>query len=237
MRVSEVKVIDKASSRLDRICAAALAALGWFALVVQVSFDIQDALVQNASVAVGLIQFFSFFTIQTNMLIALLLTISFARPQADQFLTRPSVKSAMANYIVIVSLVYALLLRHLWNPQGLQLVADRLLHDAIPLLYVLYWLIFLPKGSLRWKDPVIWLIYPIIYFIYILVRGAAFGVYPYPFVDVAALGYAGVSINAAMFLAAFFGLGVMFAAIDRALGPPNLAWRNAGLAERPNSDK
>jgi hypothetical protein len=236
--VSEIITLVKIPRPLElkRICAAGIACLAWSALVVQVYFDIDDALAKNQSVAGGLIQFFSFFTIQTNMLIALLLTISFARPQAEQFLTRPSVKSALANYIIIVGVVYAVMLRHLWDPHGLQFVADRVLHDAIPSLYPLYWLVFLPKGRLRWIDPVVWLIYPIVYFAYILARGAVFGVYPYPFIDVVKLGYSGVAINATFFLAAFFCLGLIFAAIDRALAGRE-RWRLTGLAERPNSDK
>lgn len=221
---------------LKRLSAAAIACLAWSALGVQVYFDIDDALAKNQSVANGLIQFFSFFTIQTNMLIALLLTISFARPQTEQFLTRPSFNSALASYIIIVGVVYAVMLRHLWDPHGMQLVADRVLHDAIPFLYPLYWLVFLPKGSLRWTDPVMWLIYPIVYFAYSLLRGAAFGIYPYPFIDVTKLGYTGVSINAILFLAAFFGLGVTFAAIDWALAGRERQ-PAPGLAERPNSDK
>lgn len=224
------------AQELKRVCAAGIASLAWFALAVQIYFDIDDAIAKNQSVTNGIIQFFSFFTIQTNMLIALLLTISFARPQAEQFLTRPSVKSALASYIIIVGVVYAVMLRHLWDPQGLQFVADRVLHDAIPFLYPLYWLVFLPKGTLRWIDPVVWLIYPIIYFAYSLLRGAAFGVYPYPFIDVTRLGYTGVSINAIVLLAAFFGLGVIFAAIDWALAGRERPLLT-GLAERPNSDK
>lgn len=236
--VSEIVAAVRPPRALDlkRACAAGIAALAWSALAVQVYFDIADAIAKNQSVANGLIQFFSFFTIQTNMLIALLLTISFARPQTEQFLTRPSVKSALANYIVIVGVVYALMLRHLWDPHGMQLVADRVLHDAIPSLYPLYWLVFLPKGRLRWIDPIIWLIYPIIYFAYILLRGAAFGVYPYPFIDVAKLGYSGVAFNATLFLAAFFCLGLIFAAIDWALAGRQ-SGSPTGLAERPNSDK
>jgi hypothetical protein len=236
--VSEIAAPVKLARAFDlkRACAASIAALAWSALAVQVYFDIADAIAKNQSIANGLIQFFSFFTIQTNMLIALLLTISFARPQAEQFLTRPSVKSALANYIVIVGVVYALMLRHLWDPHGMQLVADRVLHDAIPALYPLYWLAFHPKGRLRWIDPIVWLIYPVVYFAYILLRGAAFGVYPYPFVDVIKLGYGGVAFNALLFLAAFFCLGLIFAAVDRALAERDCALPT-GLAERPNSDK
>lgn len=226
--VSELKMPVKAAPARDvkRVSAAAVAGLIWFGLVVQMSYDIDEAFTENLSVAGQLIHFFSYFTIQTNIVVALVLTISSARPQADQLLLRPSVKSALATYMVIVGVVYALLLRHLWNPQGLQLVADIILHDVTPFLYPLYWLVFLPKRSLRWADPARWLIYPIIYFIYTLLRGAAFGEYPYPFVDVAKLGYGQVSINAIILLAAFFALGVVFTAIDRAL-----VWNEIGENE------
>jgi hypothetical protein len=218
----ELKMIFKAvwARDLNRFTAAAVAGLGWFGLVVQMCFDIDEAYTANLSIAGQLTHFFSYFTIQTNLVVALVLTFCSARPQADRMLLLPSLKSALATYMVIVGLVYALLLRHLWNPQGLQLVADMILHDAIPLLYPLYWLVFLPKRSLRWMDPALWLIYPVIYFIYILVRGAAFGEYPYPFLDVNKLGYGQVSINAVILLAAFYTLGVIFTAIDR-----SLAWK------------
>ena len=59
-------------------------------------------------------------------------------------------------------------------------MADLVLHDAIPFLYPLYWLVFLPKGSLRWSEPAWWLVFPALYFLYSMLRGAAFGTYLYP---------------------------------------------------------
>jgi hypothetical protein len=200
-----------------RGCAAVIAGLGWFGLSVQLYFNIQTALVKNLPVAGHLIDFFSFFTIETNLLVALALTIFCARPQAEQFLTRPSVNSALVVYIIIVGVVYAVLLRNLWHPHGVQLLADMVLHDAIPFLYPFYWLVFLPKGSLRWSDPAWWLVFPVLYFQYSMLRGAAFGIYLYPFFDVAQLGFARVSMNAIVLLAVFFGLGVIVTAIDHAL--------------------
>jgi hypothetical protein len=201
----------------QRRCAALIAGLGWFGLGVQLYFNIQDALVKNLPVAGHLIDYFSFFTIETNLLVALMLTISCARPQAEQFLTSPSVRSALVVYIIIVGVVYAVLLRNLWHPHGVRLLADIVLHDAIPVLYPLYWLVLLPKGSLRWSDPAWWLVYPVLYFLYSMLRGAAVGIYLYPFFDVAQFGFARVSMNAIVFLAVFFGLGVIVTAIDHAL--------------------
>jgi hypothetical protein len=50
--------------------------------------------------------------------------------------------------------VYNIILRNLWQPQGSQKIADELLHVAVPLLYVLYWLIFAKKNPLQWMDAV-----------------------------------------------------------------------------------
>jgi hypothetical protein len=107
------------------------------------------------------------------------------------------------------------LLRQLWNPQGAQWVADVLLHDVIPVGYVVYWLLFAPRAGLRWKDAVAWLAYPAVYLVYVLARGAVSGLYPYPFVDVNVLGYGGVLAHAVVFLLVFLGMGLLVLAVGR----------------------
>jgi hypothetical protein len=214
----------------QRRCAAVIAGLGWFGLIVPLYFDVHGALVKDMSIPVTLINYFSYFTTETNLLIALMLTIFCARPQAEQFLTRPSVQSALVVYIIIVGVVYAVLLRNLWDPHGLQLLADMVLHDAMPFLYPLYWLVFLPKGSLRWSDPAWWLVYPVLYFLYSMLRGAAYGTYLYPFLDVAQLGVARAWVNGAFLLVIFFCLGVVLTAFDRALASGESGRRGLGRA-------
>ncbi|MGH6812445.1 MAG: Pr6Pr family membrane protein [Methylocella sp.] len=214
----------------QRRCAAVIAGLGWFGLSVPLYFDVHAALVKDLSVPVTLIDYFSYFTTETNLLIALGLTIFCAWPQAEQFLTRPSVKSALVVYIIVVGGVYAVLLRNLWHPHGLQLLADIVVHDVIPFLYPLYWLVFLPKGSLRWSDPAWWLVYPVLYFLYSMLRGAAFGIYLYPFFDAAHLGVARAWANGIGLLVVFFWLGVVLTAIDRALAIGESGRRGLGRA-------
>ncbi len=229
-RVSAVKMPGNVLLPLygQRGCAAVIAGVGWFGLGVQLHFNIQDALIKNLPLAGHLINYISFFTIETNLLVALVLTIFCARPQAEQFLTRPSVTSALVVYIIIVGVVYAVLLRKLWHPHGLQLLADIALHDAIPFLYPFYWLAFLRKGSLRWSDPAWWLVFPVLYFVYSMLRGAAFGIYLYPFFDVAKLGFARVTANGIALLAGFFGVGVILTAIDHALSSDESGRRGLG---------
>jgi hypothetical protein len=112
-------------------------------------------------------------------------------------------------------MVYQLLLRQLWNPQGAQWVADVLLHSIIPVGYALYWLLFAPRAGLSWKDAIVWLTYPAVYLVYTLAQGAMSGLYPYPFVDVKVLGYGGVLARAAGFLLVFLGMGLLVVAVGR----------------------
>jgi hypothetical protein len=198
-----------------RIYAAVGALLGWFALALQLYLMLVQALGPEKLGAV--ITYFSFFTILTNILTASVWTAVALQPREGwrQWLCRPSVQAATAVYIAIVGMVYQLLLRQLWNPQGAQWVADVLLHSIIPVGFVLYWLLFAPRAGLSWKDAVVWLIYPGVYLAYILARGAVSGLYPYPFVDVNVLGYGGVMARAAGLLLVFLGMGLLVVAVGR----------------------
>lgn len=107
------------------------------------------------------------------------------------------------------------MLRQLWQPQGWQLAADVILHDAMPVLFLLYWWLAVPKTGLHWRQLPGWLLYPAGYFLYVLARGALNDWYPYPFVDVSTLGHARVLSNAMMVLLAFVVLGLMLIALAR----------------------
>jgi hypothetical protein len=198
-----------------RIYAAVGAFLGWFALALQLYLMLVQA---PAPERLGtLITFFSFFTILTNILTASAFTAVAFQPKDGwgKWLCGPSVQAATAVYIAIVGMVYQLLLRQLWNPQGAQWLADVLLHSIVPVGYVVYWLLFAPRAGLSWKDSVTWLIYPGVYLVYILARGAVSGLYPYPFVDVNVLGYGGVLARSGLLMLVFLGMGLLVVAVGR----------------------
>jgi hypothetical protein len=199
---------------------AAIAVVTWFALALQFYLMIIQAQVQSAERVRLTVNYFSFFTILTNLLVALGLTLSLTTPQSrlGSFFSRPVAASATVVYIAIVGITYSLVLRSLWSPQGAQKIADILLHDLVPVMYVAYWLIFVPKNSLRWKDTLFWLPYPLVYFGYSLIRGAAIGWYPYPFIDASKLGYSRVLANAAMLVCAFLAVALLVVAIGRWMG-------------------
>jgi hypothetical protein len=168
----------------------------------------------------GYVKYISFFTTLGNILAALSLS-TLCIPlniRVWKFFSRTTVRSAVAVYIIVVAVAYSVLLRHLWNPEGIQYVADVILHDISPVLYVIAWIFFVPKGTLHWKNTLVWLLFPLVYFIYILTRGAFFQVYPYPFLDAGRLGYQAVLINALALLTVFVVLGFMVVFVDRKIG-------------------
>jgi hypothetical protein len=193
------------------------ALLGWLGLLLQLYLMIVQSPPGAAAVGVTIVDYLSFFTILSNLLVTLTLTFAGWMPNSKlgAFFSRSQVQAAVAVYIIIVGVIYTLLLRHLWNPQGAQKVADMLLHDFVPVVYAVYWLIFAPKIGLRWKDAVTWLAYPGAYLVYLLLRGALSGKYPYPFIDVSQLGYPHTFLNAAGFLVIFLGLGLIVVAYAR----------------------
>lgn len=198
---------------------ATAAALGWSVLALQLYLSLTLATANGIGLIAGLITYISFFTILTNILVATIFTLPWVRPDRrwSTLLMSPAAQSGVAVYITIVGLGYSLLLRHVWHPEGLQKVADVILHDVMPVAYVAYWLAFVPKGSLRWKDTAAWLLYPAAYFLYVLLRGAVSNRYPYPFVDVTTYGYQRVLVNSVMLLVALVGVGLLFIAIDHAM--------------------
>lgn len=205
--------------RVEKFYLVAMAIVGWLAVLLQIALVVKTFTSSGQSALGAVIQALSYFTVLTNLMVAIVVTVKAARGGSESFLTRPSAMSAVAVYIFVVGLIYSLLLRALWDPTGLQKTADVALHDFMPILYVLYWFAFVPKGSLRWGQPVRWLIYPLGYVAYSLVRGALTGVYPYHFADVNAIGYPAVLLNTVMLLGGFVILGAIAVAVNR-LGSP-----------------
>lgn len=204
-------------SRRMRGFIALAAVSGWSGLAIQQYLILYSRWMSEASLLGGLVNFFSFFTVFTNTLVAVVLTyaLSMQTSRARDFFLQPWVSSGVAVSIAVVGLGYSVLLRHLWHPQGWQFLADELLHDVMPVLFLLYWWWCVPKGMLRLKHIGLWVIYPLVYFAYALMRGESLGLYQYPFIDVARLGYPQVFINAGGILMGFVLVSLVVVGLDR----------------------
>jgi hypothetical protein len=197
---------------LKRTYAAIGALIGWISLFLQLYLLLEN---RTVSVPESFLRFFSYFTILTNILVALSLTAVCLRSEREGFFIRPITLSAVTVYILIVGIVYNVILRSLWEPQGLQKWVDEALHTVQPLLYLVFWLLFVQKNELKWKHAFNWLLYPVAYIIYLLVSGPFTGFYPYPFADVNKLGYPAAMLNGVFIIAGFFVLSLLLIGISR----------------------
>lgn len=156
---------------------------------------------------------FSFFTIQSNLIVgvtSLLLATGRAR---DSALFRAFRLAGIVN-IVITGVVYGTLLVGLVELSPWGGVADFLLHRLVPLLAPLIWLAYGPRGLTSWRVVGHALLYPIGWLAFTLARGAAIGWYPYPFLNVETLGYPRALVNCLGIAVAFVAVAALFTALD-----------------------
>ena len=161
----------------------------------------------------------SFFTVQTNILAAVVLTLSGLRAWRGRRPLPPLVTGGTLLYILITGLVFHLVLDNdssgfsmtggLERMTGARAVASQLLHTVSPIGVTLDWLLLTAPGTLRGRYALQWLAGPLAYLVFALVRGALLPAgesfrYTYPFLNVEQLGYGGVAANSAV-------LGTLFA--------------------------
>ena len=191
---------------MHRIAAAIVALLAWGALAIQFKWSFS----QTGDVVATLWILLRFFTILTNLLVAITMSAIAAGRRVSPF-----VQGGVVLAIGLVGVVYGLLLRGLVQLSGAALLADFLLHLIVPLTATTYWLAFSPKIGLRWRDPLLWSLYPIAYFAYALTRGSIDGIYPYPFMNLGELGLARTLLNAVAIALGFVVAGWVMVAVGR----------------------
>ena len=195
------------SIRFRRYYALTGAIISWASLLLQLWLFIPEK-VQD--VPGQLVQLFSYFTTLTNILVAICFTsAASSTPASRSFFTRPATVAATTMYIFMVGSLYYILIAPKWDPQGLAHLAVFLLHLVNPVLFILYWVLFVPKQTLRIQHAFWWLLYPLIYFAYILLRGLLTREYTYFFVDVNTLGLERVLLINGLIIEIFFLLSLL----------------------------
>lgn len=203
-------------STVSRIAAASVAAIAWAGLIVQCVVLYS----QNSSVLLTLWIVLGFFTITTNLLVAVVFTGMAAN---RTLFGKDWVVGGTMLSILLVGVIYILLLHGLTELSGGSVVANVLLHMVTPVLVPLFWIFFARNGGLSWWHPLLWAIYPLAYLVFALARGAATGKYAYPFMNVLALGWAQTTFNAVCIAVAFMLSGFAIVWIDHRVGSRSAA--------------
>jgi hypothetical protein len=163
------------------------------------------------------VNMFCFFTIQSNIIVLVTCAL-LAAGSARRSIWFWALRLDGVVCIEVTFVVFHVALADLHDLQGLAKVADFLLHTASPLLCVIGWLVFGPRGRTSWRTVRLAAIFPVAWLVFALVRGPLVGdYYPYPFLDVGAHGYPRVLLNCAVVAALFLGLAAGAHLVDRRL--------------------
>ncbi len=162
-------------------------------------------------------RFFSFFTVQSNVLSAVGSLLLIANPARDGAGFRLLRLSSLFG-ITVTGVVYSTVLAKVHDPHGWQETSSNaVVHYIVPIMMVLGWLLFGPRPRINVRVVIGSLVWPLLYLIYILIIGSISKWYPYPFLDVITHGYARVALNAVGVLVVFAAVSGLFLWGDRKL--------------------
>lgn len=145
-----------------------------------------DARVFNAA------NFFSYFTIESNLISATLLLVGAAR--WNRPLSLDLLRGGAVVYMSTTGIVFTLLLSGTDVDTTIPWV-DAVVHELMPLVVVADWLLDPPGRRLTMGQGVVWLSFPLAWLVYTLLRGSITGLYPYPFLNPANGGYTSVWVH------------------------------------------
>lgn len=163
---------------------------------------------------------FSYFTVQSNIIAAVVLvlaaiTIVRRTPFGDWF---RYVRGGAVLYMLITGLVYTFLLQN--NPDANPSLGfdwkNFVLHQFGPLFIIMWWLLWPSAKAITSREAWWWLVFPIAWIVYTLIRASVTGWYPYPFLNPDKVGgWGAVTLYIIGIAAAFIGLAQLLAWVSR----------------------
>lgn len=208
--------------RVARWFFGVTSALVTFGIVLQLQVAATNDSGYFEAVPARIVNVLSYFTVQSNILVALTTGLLAVQLNRTQTWFRVLRLSALIG-ITITGIVFHLALKGLTELTGPAVTADWILHTASPILCVIGWVIFGPRGWVTSRIVKLSVLFPVLWLAYTLVRGALVedrtgrNFYPYPFLDVVEHGYARVAVSVLLVAILFFVLALGALAADKRL--------------------
>ena len=193
------------------ICVA-----GWVALfLICLGKMLEDTYNGDAFVTFG--NLFSTYTIQSNLLVAIWLTIALVYRNKDDkpLILESKIHGAITLYITVTFLVFALFLASSHNPTGLFILTNLLVHYVIPIAFIIEWILTETNVKYKWSFLLYWITYPLFYIIYTIIRGYITGFYPYSFIDLNQISFVQMIITTILLASLFLLLGSLYIFLNR----------------------
>jgi hypothetical protein len=176
-------------------------------------YDNPDGL---AGVVGRTLDFLSYFTILSNVVVVIVL-VALWRGRIGPTPVWRALRMDSLLMITVTGLIFVIVLRPEAHLEGLQYITNTTEHYITPVLTVVTWLIWGPRGWFRLGTVFAALVVPLLWVAYALARGAVIDAYPYGFLDVATLGWGKALVNIGGVLVLGIVLGFIFLGIDKLL--------------------
>lgn len=155
--------------------------------------------------------FFSFFTIESNIIATVAFAVAgwFAwHGRSPRWLEL--LRGGATMYMAITGIIYSLLLSNIQVDTAVPWV-NVVLHYTMPTVLVIDWLVDLPQRRISVRESFIFLVFPVLYLAYSLIRGPIVDWYPYPFLDPRIDGYGQVAVMSVLVAVVAFVLALVIA--------------------------
>ena len=206
-------------SRVGRSWHIVTFAVAAFALAFQLFLIASGDNILDSTAAAGRLEqvrrYFSYFTIQSNFLVAVSMVFIIRERLGSQLFR--VIRLASLIGITVTGIVAAIALPPSPNYTTGSLVCDRLLHVVVPALTFIGWVAFGPRGVVRREDLLPALVWPVAWLVATLALGPLVTWYPYPFINVDRIGLGRTLLNCAVIALLFLALGALARWADRRL--------------------
>ncbi|WP_405020159.1 Pr6Pr family membrane protein [Kitasatospora sp. NBC_00070] len=173
---------------------------------------------RSATLDLSMVSFFSYFTNLSNMAGVLVLLAGGTLGLLGRGRVPDLVRGAVVLYLTITGLVYLVALSgHDLGP--LLPWVNTVVHRLMPLVLLADWAADPPGRPISRQRALCWLLFPLLYLPYTLIRGAVTDWYPYPFLDPRHPGgYSRVAVACTLVTLAFVGVGELIRWAGNRLG-------------------
>lgn len=187
--------------------------LGWYRGVPVEPGLYGDTPAGAAGAVARVVDTLSYFTIWSNIAVAVILALLALDPVRDT-LARRVLRLSSLLMITVTAIVYQVVLAPEIDVTGWSLLTDPLLHAVTPLVTVVVWAAWGPRGWVTARLVPLALTIPLLWIVWMLARGAVVDAYPYGFVNVVDLGYAEVARNLVLVLLFALALAAAYWRLD-----------------------